>query len=374
MVEVKKQRNSNYELMRIISMFLIVLYHVIHHGGTINLAVNPYCKEILHILELITIVHVNSFILVSGYFQSEGKFKLSKLFELMLLCFFYKFVIIVLFSHFDIISLSKGQILKELFPLEIVQNWYFKYYMILYVLSPFINIGIKNLNKKNYIKLLVVMFVIFSVIPICTNGIGLENNGYTLYQFIYLYIVGAYLKKYPLDKEVIFRKLSKWNWRLILLGVMFCMVVFNYILYKCTYKFMGINSIIDELCWYYRNFNMLYSNPLIVIQSLAYFVFFGTFNFTSKIVNHISKITFGIYLIHDNSHVRLNIYNWLNIDCDLIYSFRYFIYVGIIALIIFVGSFIIDSIRAWICSYIKKNKYALKFEKWLDKFKLCDVE
>lgn len=375
MVEVKKkERNSNYELMRIISMFLIVLYHTILHGGTINLAINPYCKEILHLLELITIVHVNSFILVSGYFQSEGKFKLSKLFELMLLCFFYKFVIIVLFQHFDIISLSKGQIVKELFPIEIVQNWYFKYYILLYLLSPFINIGLKQLSKKNYIKLLGVMFFIFSIIPICTNGYGLENNGYTLYQFIYLYIVGAYLRKYPLDKEVIFSKLSKWNWRLILLAIMFCMVLFNFILYKCSFKFIGINSVIDELCLYYRNYNMLYSNPLIVIQSLAYFIFFGTFNFTSNIINHISKITFGIYLIHDNNYVRYNIYNWMNIDSELVYSFRYFVYVGIIALIIFVGCFIIDSIRSWICSHIKKCELVIKFEKWLDNFNLCDVE
>lgn len=369
-----KVRNSNYELMRILSMFLIVLYHTIMHGNAINLAVNPYCKELLHIIELITVVHVNSFILVSGYYQSEGKFKLSKLFELMLLCFFYKVVIMLFFSYFDVISLSKGQILKELFPIEIVQNWFFRYYMFLYVLSPFINLFLKQLSKKNYIKLLCIMFVIFSIIPISTNNVGLENSGYTLYQFVYLYIVGAYLKRYPLNKEVMFSKLSKWKWRFILLGVMSCMVGFNYILYKCSFKFMGINSIIDEICLYYRNFNILYSNPLIIFQSLAYFIFFGTFSFSNKIVNHISKVTFGIYLIHDNSHVRLNIYNWLNIDCELIYSFRYFVYVGIIALIIFVGSFIIDSIRTWICSFIKKNKYVLKFEKWLDKFKLCDVE
>ncbi|MBQ8659894.1 MAG: acyltransferase [Bacilli bacterium] len=375
MVEVKKKvRNSNYELMRIVSMFLIVLYHVIHHGGTINLSVNPICKEILHLLELVTIVHVNSFILVTGYFQSEGKFRLSKLFELMALSFFYKFVIIIIFSYFDIIDLSKTQILNELSPIEIVQNWYFKYYMFLYMLSPFINIGLNNLSKKNYLKLIGVLFVIFSIIPICTGGIGMENTGFTLYHFIYLYIVGAYLKKYPVDKEELIKKLSKLKCRLILIGIMIVCILFNYVLYKCSYKFMGVNSLIDSFCWHYRNYNMLYSNPLIVIQSLAYFILFGTFSFSNKIVNHISKITFGIYLLHDNSHVRLNIYKWMNIDGELIYSLRYFIYVFIIALIVFVGSFIIDSFRSWICYYIKKNKYVVRFENWLDKFKICDVE
>ena len=71
-----KIRNSNYELMRIVSMFLIVLYHVIYHGQVLQNCHNEGAKIILELLEFFTLVHVNSFILVSGYFQSTSRFKL----------------------------------------------------------------------------------------------------------------------------------------------------------------------------------------------------------------------------------------------------------------------------------------------------------
>lgn len=369
-----KKRNSNYELMRIVSMFFIVLYHTILHGNTINLAINPMVKNILYFLELITIVHVNSFILVTGYFQSKGKFRLSKLFELMVLSFFYKLIIIIGFSYFDIISLSKTEIFKELLPFEIVQNWYLKYFIILYCLSPFINILINKLNKSSYLKLLAVLFIFFSIGPVLTSGLSLENNGYSLYQFIYMYLIGAYLRRYPINKEILFTNLSAFKFKLLLVSVFFGCVILNYCMFKYSNRLLGINNLFDQVINSFNSYNILYNNPLIVIQSLAYFIFFGTFNFTSNIINHISKITFGIYLIHDNNYVRYNIYNWMNIDSELVYSFRYFIYVGIIALIIFVGCFIIDSIRSWICSHIKKCELVIKFEKWLDRFNLCDVE
>lgn len=65
----KKIRNSNFELMRIISMFLIVLYHTIYHGHIIQNSTTLFLKTFFLILEIITIVHVNSFVLVSGYYR-----------------------------------------------------------------------------------------------------------------------------------------------------------------------------------------------------------------------------------------------------------------------------------------------------------------
>ena len=84
-----RKRDSNYELMRIISMFLIVLFHVIHHG---NVLWNVQIKVVSLLLEFIlflTVVHVNSFILVTGYYQCESKFKISKVISLFFTSLFY---------------------------------------------------------------------------------------------------------------------------------------------------------------------------------------------------------------------------------------------------------------------------------------------
>ena len=83
---------------------------------------------------------------------------------------------------------------------------------------------------------------------------------------------------------------------------------------------------------------------------------------------------FGIYLIHDNNYIRANIYNWMNIGSDLIYSFRYFLYVIWIATIIFVSCYIVEALRYFVCYIFKKIINYKKIENKLNNFQLCDED
>ena len=58
-------RESNFELMRIISMFLIIVWHIIIHGHMIENSENYAIKIYLSIIQYIIIVHVNSFMILS---------------------------------------------------------------------------------------------------------------------------------------------------------------------------------------------------------------------------------------------------------------------------------------------------------------------
>ena len=55
----KKTRESNFELMRIISMFMIVLWHVIIHGRLLGSSTG-LTNLIYNLLLCVFIVHVNS--------------------------------------------------------------------------------------------------------------------------------------------------------------------------------------------------------------------------------------------------------------------------------------------------------------------------
>lgn len=92
---MKQERNSNYELMRIISMFMIVVYHIILHGNVLGNYQNEGAVLLTKFILFIAIVHVNSFILVSGYFQSTSKFKQSKLWSIINQSLFYRIIILV---------------------------------------------------------------------------------------------------------------------------------------------------------------------------------------------------------------------------------------------------------------------------------------
>ena len=95
---MKKTRNSNIEIVRIISMIFIVLSHYTVHNGIENaslpLGLNRY------ILEISTLgnIGVILFVLISGYFSIEQKeFKFKKIISLYLQVMFYSTSIYLLF-------------------------------------------------------------------------------------------------------------------------------------------------------------------------------------------------------------------------------------------------------------------------------------
>jgi len=79
MTKEVKIRQSNFELMRIVSMIMIVLWHIIIHGHLIDNTTGGI-NLFLNLILCLCIVHVNSFVLVTGYFQYDKEFSLKKFF------------------------------------------------------------------------------------------------------------------------------------------------------------------------------------------------------------------------------------------------------------------------------------------------------
>ena len=75
-------RESNFELLRIISMIFIVAYHLVYYTG-VNIFTQPTEINKLWLLFIMLggKVGVNAFVLISGYFSVTAKnFKTSKRF------------------------------------------------------------------------------------------------------------------------------------------------------------------------------------------------------------------------------------------------------------------------------------------------------
>ena len=86
MIKVKqpfKERNSNLELLRIISMLLIIMHHYSIHGFSPNILYYSSNKYILDFLSLEGKLGVNCFILISGYFMINQKFTIKKLLSIL---------------------------------------------------------------------------------------------------------------------------------------------------------------------------------------------------------------------------------------------------------------------------------------------------
>lgn len=371
MKEIKKERNSNFELMRIISMLFIILYHTILHGHIIENTYNDGLKIIFELLQIMTIVHVNSFVIVSGYFQYNKQFKFEKILKLLLLALFYSLLIPFVFYKLHIInSISKLELIDIINPFNLSQYWFIKAYLILYMLSPFINILINNIDKTTYRKMLIVMFFAVPFLSVITNNIAIFNDHYfSLYNFVFYYCLGGYLRKYPIENSYYFKFCSKNLLRIILIILFFLSIFSKEILYIFASSIKNINTITNFISNTILNTRLSYLTLLTLIQTLSYFCLFSTINFKSKIVNDIGSKVFGIYLIHENYYVRPRIYTWLKIGTSSIYSYKFVIYIFLVVIFIFVISYIIDSLRCILLKIFKKFKIYKKLRNDYYKFK-----
>lgn len=74
----KIKRKSNIELLRIVSMFLIVSFHYVYKSGYVFDKLN-YNSFIVKTFYFFGELGVNLFLLITGYFMVNGKFKFKKL-------------------------------------------------------------------------------------------------------------------------------------------------------------------------------------------------------------------------------------------------------------------------------------------------------
>ena len=93
---VKKERLSNFELLRIIAMIFIVLHHYTYYGNLISASNNIINKYIAVFIIVLGKVGVNIFILITGYFQINQKFKFKKVIFLILQVYFYSIVLYII--------------------------------------------------------------------------------------------------------------------------------------------------------------------------------------------------------------------------------------------------------------------------------------
>ena len=361
---MQKVRKSNFELMRIISMVMIIYYHIILHGNILLNSKNIYFTFTNEIIEFLIIVHVNLFMLLTGYFQVDSKFKLSKVFSLLAQTIFYAIIIMIILSCLGLVSLNKVGIIREVFLLENTgQYWFIKVYLLLYCLSPFINILINSLEQGRYKSLIFTSVLLICVLPYITGNKGFFiNDGFTLYNAIVMYLIGAYLKKYKIKDSYHFANMPKRKYQTVMLIFYIFLALINYTLYKTSIQLAVSSPIFNEIFGNFVSCVFGYENPIIILQSICFFLFFESLDIKyNKIINRIAKLIFGVYLIHENFLLQPLLYKMLKIDNGMIYSFRFILYVIFIVLFIFIIGILIEFLRQKFFKFIYDRKISHKF-------------
>lgn len=338
------KRKSEFELLKIILMLQILTLHYLRRAleGDIVLSdnVNYY---IIRIIESFCIVAVNAFILITGYFAYEReKVKIGKVLNLFSILIFYN-VCIYIISIITKITTFNLESLKEFVETCVTGGaWFVINYIVLYLLIPYINIIIKNINHKQFVVLLIIIILFFSIWPTFISGTTVRDGGYGITNFIMLYLMGAYIAKY--NKNT--RKAYIYFLVYIVMAIITYLISINVI--KIHVSAFAYNSIFN------------------IIGAVSLFLTFSKIKISSNIINKIAKHTFGIYIIHVNSFIAVPIWRDL-LNSDKYYATKWFAINWIISVVItFLVCLIIDIVREKIYKYtidkITKNNNIYNYE------------
>jgi hypothetical protein len=280
----KAERNSNFELLRIICIFGIITMHT--YGAIYSTATG---------MSLVLGVLINSlfntcvtcFILISGYFGV--KFNLKKLLMLDIMIVFFSILSILIYFVVGK-TLPISVVIKACIPVISGTYWYISCYFALVIFSPFINQISEKLSKKSFEILIGIMLLIFSIIPSFFYFELIHDGGKGLVNMILVYLIGRYIKLYWTRK---YAKKGLLITIMSLVGITFCLN-------------MGITVASGNI-----GVNAPFARDLsitIIASAVAIFMLFKEFNFKSKLINFLACNVLATYVFEGFVRNMLNHY------------------------------------------------------------------
>ena len=177
---------------------MVIAGHYYAHG--IAYAMAPFGPETYSLrilaMQLISFgadIANDLFVIITGYYMINSTMKGKRIGKLFAEMLFYAWVIVLVF-HLTGLKTLTGEALKEaLLPFWSGENWFVTCYLLLCLMVPFLNPFLKNLEQKQFVKLLAILFAIRFVTPLFdTKTFWSTAHGFE--QFIFLYMIGAYIK------------------------------------------------------------------------------------------------------------------------------------------------------------------------------------
>ena len=330
-------------------MINIINLHVNIKTGLHTLNLNNIKFKKVWLLETFSYSAVDCFGLISGI-VGFCKYKFSNLIYLWFISAFYSF------SQHLYLYIGKRRNIKHLilsiFPIIIRYHWYVNAYFIMYLFLPFINFGIRLLNRetfRNIVFFYIVFFSIYYIFSVLFTKIDYNFllNGYSSSWLMILYIIGSYFGNHILKRKV---KLSK------------IIMIFYLIIY------IGFSFISAEIFFITgKKFLICYLSPTILFQAISLIMFFYSIKITNKyiikIINFITPLIFSVTLIHpilfnSNLKIVLSLFEFIN---ELNSKFLFFL-IYLISALIFLLCILIDYFRLLLFKIMKIREICLFIE------------
>ncbi len=347
-----KQRQSNIELFRIITMILIIMHHYVVNSGLIS-PESPVFKDGFSLKPILFLIAggwgkigINCFVLITGYFMCKSNITLKKFCKLFFEVMFYRIIIYSAFLIAGEAEFSFVKIVKNLVPIISIGQNFTGCFLMFFLCIPFLNTLISSIDEKKHIYLLVLLLFIytfFETVPYFSIKMNYVS------WFSVLYLIAAYIRIYP--KKIYFNAKI---WRIIS-GFSIAVSVASIVM--CYYIFLKTGK---NIIYYFVTDSNTF---LALVCGVSFFMLaVNTSIKQSKFINNVAATSFGVLLIHANSDVMRK---WLWTDTlqnVRAYCSDYaFLHILLSVICVFICCSTIDTVRI---KFIEKPFFKLfdKFE------------
>lgn len=279
MIKERKVRDSNIELLRIISMLMVLSVHI--DGASLGLPEIASGKDQLTAVnfwklsvETVSIIGVNCFTIISGYFGI--RFKVKGVLSYVYQCVFYSVLITTVFWILPGQRISFEDWILSWLALSHTDLWYVPAYFILMIIAPFLNAGFDLLERRTATWLVGVLIFV-NVWSGWLWGGRFNPTGYTVVQLVMVYCIGRWIRLY-VPRGVI----RGWRKRVFFVYLISLGLIFG------GNFFMGPLKV------------FAYNSPMVLLSTVCFFGLFLGIELRSVVINWIARSSFAVYLIHKN--------------------------------------------------------------------------
>ncbi len=278
---IRRPRLSNIELLRLLSMFMVLVLHADYAAlgvpAAADLSASPAETAARVLLEQLSLVAVNVFVLISGWFgvRLTARSLGSLLFQVM---FYALLIIVVVAATLGIPAEQRHTAWLTLVPGY--HHWFIRSYIGLMLLSPVLNAFTASCTVRRLAVVTGSFFAFQTVYGWICNADGFLN-GYSLLSFIGLYLLGHLAHR--LQWHTRHRHATVW----IYPGCAVANTVVTLLMLACHGSVPAwVNS---------------YDSPLVIAGALGLVLAFaGMKPWTSRTVNAAAASSLAVYLIHFN--------------------------------------------------------------------------
>uniref|UniRef100_UPI0040575DC8 acyltransferase n=1 Tax=Acetatifactor sp. TaxID=1872090 RepID=UPI0040575DC8 len=304
----KTTRMANLELLRCIAMMMVVVLHYLGKSnllGDMSAGSLTTTQIVAWVLEAFSIVAVNVYMLISGYFLSSTSFKLSRLIKLWLQVWFYSVGVGLLAAVTGILPAEECNthyLLSLIFPVSMGHYWFMTAYIFLYLILPLIGMAVQKMSKGQMQMslggLLLVFCVLKSILPF---RLEMDSKGYDCIWYLCVFLTAAYIRRFGLP-------LIQKKWKAVCLYGIASMAIFTetMCLHQVYLRTGSLGLIMKVALEYNHIFPFLAAVGLFVT-----FLMTDVSGVIAKLALRIAPYTLGVYLLHENMGVRYAWQEWL---------------------------------------------------------------